>query len=203
MSAALVLHTMILPNLILVCEYNTKSVIIGMIDRAVNDELTALDEAADYGALVKMTYSDDGRITSVQSNTAAINRVRSAILDEVNDRLFSGELITAQLSAGTLSGISAFYGAGGNVEMVIEPTGYADAVFISEFSSAGINQTLHRIIMRATVEAAAFIPLYSVETTVSGDFLIAETVIVGEIPESYTHIISVGGDPVEDLYNYQ
>ncbi len=203
MSAVLVLHTMILPNIILVCEYNTKALVIGVIDKAVTNELDELSELAEYGSLVNVTYSDDGQVASIQSNTAAINRVRSAILDEVNGRLFSDEKMTAKLSAGTLSGIAAFYGSGDSVEMTVEPTGYADAVFISEFSSAGINQTLHRIIMRTTVSAAAFIPLYSVQTEVSGDFIIAETVIVGEIPESYTHIISVGTDPVEELYNYQ
>lgn len=196
------MHTLVYPNIIRVCEYNVRAVIIGIMDKAVNDSLLNIDAPTDYTSLVDISYTDDGRISSIQSNTALINRIKTATLDEINERLLSGEEITTELSAGTLSGISAFYGSGGSVEMVIEPTGYANAVFISEFTSAGINQTLHRIKMRATVSVAAFIPLYSVETEVEGDFLIAETVIVGNIPESYTHIISDDGDPINDLFNY-
>ncbi|MCH5324515.1 MAG: sporulation protein YunB [Eubacterium sp.] len=202
LSLLILLHTFILPNVVQVCEYNTRALITGMIDKAVTEQLDKLADAADYGSLINVTYNDDGRVTSIQSKTAVINLIRTAILDDVNERLMRGDVISTQLSVGTLSGISAFYGSGGYVEMTVEPTGYADAVFISEFSDAGINQTLHRIIMRTTVSATAFIPLYSVQTEVSGDFLIAETVIVGDIPESYTHIISVGTDPVEDLFNY-
>ena len=87
--------------------------------------------------------------------------------------------------------------------MKVEPKGYADAVFISEFTDAGLNQTLHRMIMRTTVSVTAFIPMYSVETKVSGDFLIAETVIVGNVPESFTHVVSEDKDIVDAINDFE
>ena len=58
------------------------------------------------------------------------------------------------------------------------------------------------MIMRTTVNVTAFIPMYSVETKVCGDFLIAETVIVGNVPESYTHVITEDKDIVDTINDF-
>ena len=125
------------------------------------------------------------------------------MLTEINDRLMKGETENVDLTVGTLSGIPLFHGSGPTVRMKVEPKGYADAVFISEFADAGLNQTLHRMIMRTTVSVTAFIPMYSVETKVSGDFLIAETVIVGNVPESFTHVVSEDKDIVDAINDFE
>ena len=57
--------------------------------------------------------------------------------------------------------------------------------------------------MRTTVSVTAFIPMYSVETKVSGDFLIAETVIVGNVPESFTHVVSEDKDIVDAINDFE
>ena len=59
------------------------------------------------------------------------------------------------------------------------------------------------MIMRTTVSVTAFIPMYSVETKVSGDFLIAETVIVGNVPESFTHVVSDDKDVVDAINDFE
>ena len=125
------------------------------------------------------------------------------MLTEINDRLMKGETENVDLSVGTLSGLPLFHGSGPTVRMKVEPKGYADAVFISEFTDAGLNQTLHRMIMRTTVSVTAFIPMYSVQTDVSGDFLIAETVIVGNVPESFTHVVSEDKDIVDAINDFE
>lgn len=197
-----ILQLMIRPNIINVCEYNSKVVTVSLIDDAINERLSALADGADYDKLVKLSYTSDGRVASIESNTNLINRIKNDMLNEINDRLMNGETENVDLSVGTLSGVPVFYGMGPTVRLSVEPKGYADAVFISEFSDAGINQTLHRMIMRTTVSVTAFIPMYSVETKVCGDFLIAETVIVGNVPESYTHVITEDKDIVDTINDF-
>lgn len=197
-----ILQLMIRPNIINVCEYNSKVVTVSLIDDAINERLSALADGADYDKLVKLSYTSDGRVASIESNTNLINRIKNDMLNEINDRLMNGETENVELSVGTLSGVPLLYGMGPTVRMSVEPKGYADAVFISEFSDAGINQTLHRMIMRTTVSVTAFIPMYSVETRVCGDFLIAETVIVGNVPESYTHVITEDKDIVDTINDF-
>ena len=156
------LQLMIRPNIMNVCEYNSRAVTVSLIDDAINERLNELGEDVGYSALVKLSYTADGRVSSIESNTKLINRIK-------NDM----------------------------------PKGYADAVFISEFTDAGLNQTLHRMIMRTTVSVTAFIPMYSVQTDVSGDFLIAETVIVGNVPESFTHVVSEDKDIVDAINDFE
>lgn len=198
-----ILQLMIRPNIINVCEYNSKAVTISLIDDAINERLVELGENADYGNLVKLSYTSDGKVASIESNTKLINRIKNDMLTEINDRLMKGETENVDLTVGTLSGIPLFHGSGPTVRMQVEPKGYADAVFISEFTDAGLNQTLHRMIMRTTVSVTAFIPMYSVETKVSGDFLIAETVIVGNVPESFTHVVSEDKDVVDAINDFE
>ena len=198
-----ILQLMIRPNIINVCEYNSKAVTISLIDDAINERLVELGDDADYGNLVKLSYTSDGKVASIESNTKLINRIKNDMLTEINDRLMKGETENVDLTVGTLSGIPLFHGSGPTVRMKVEPKGYADAVFISEFTDAGLNQTLHRMIMRTTVSVTAFIPMYSVETKVSGDFLIAETVIVGNVPESFTHVVSDDKDVVDAINDFE
>lgn len=198
-----ILQLMIRPNIINVCEYNSKAVTISLIDDAINERLVELGDDANYGNLVKLSYTSDGKVASIESNTKLINRIKNDMLTEINDRLMKGETENVELTVGTLSGIPLFHGSGPTVRMEVEPKGYADAVFISEFTDAGLNQTLHRMIMRTTVSVTAFIPMYSVETKVSGDFLIAETVIVGNVPESFTHVVSDDKDIVDAINDFE
>lgn len=197
------LQLMIRPNIINVCEYNSRAVTVSLIDDAINERLTELGDDAGYSALVKLSYTSDGRVSSIESNTKLINRIKNDMLTEINDRLMKGETENVDLTVGTLSGIPLFHGSGPTVRMKVEPKGYADAVFISEFTDAGLNQTLHRMIMRTTVSVTAFIPMYSVQTDVSGDFLIAETVIVGNVPESFTHVVSEDKDIVDAINDFE
>ncbi len=198
-----ILQLMIRPNIVNVCEYNSKAVTISLIDDAINERLVELGDDANYGNLVKLSYTSDGKVASIESNTKLINRIKNDMLTEINDRLMKGETENVDLTVGTLSGIPLFHGSGPTVRMEVEPKGYADAVFISEFTDAGLNQTLHRMIMRTTVSVTAFIPMYSVETKVSGDFLIAETVIVGNVPESFTHVVSDDKDVVDAINDFE
>lgn len=198
-----ILQLMIRPNIVNVCEYNSKAVTISLIDDAINERLVELGDDANYGNLVKLIYTSDGKVASIESNTKLINRIKNDMLTEINDRLMKGETENVDLTVGTLSGIPLFHGSGPTVRMEVEPKGYADAVFISEFTDAGLNQTLHRMIMRTTVSVTAFIPMYSVETKVSGDFLIAETVIVGNVPESFTHVVSEDKDIVDAINDFE
>ena len=197
------LQIMIRPNIMNVCEYNSRAVTVSLIDDAINERLNELGDDAGYSALVKLSYTADGRVSSIESSTKLINRIKNDMLTEINDRLMKGETENVDLTVGTLSGIPIFYGSGPTVRMKVEPKGYADAVFISEFTDAGLNQTLHRMIMRTTVSVTAFIPMYSVQTDVSGDFLIAETVIVGNVPESFTHVVSEDKDIVDAINDFE
>ncbi len=201
-GVAVLMYTSVRPNIIRICRYTTEAVITDLVLTTINEELDTANEQIEYSDLVEVTYSENGRVTSVKSNTPLINRLKTDLVTVINETLKENRTDTTYLSFGTLIGIPFLQGSGPAVEMRSEPKGYANAVFISEFTDAGINQTRHRIVMKTTVTAVSFIPLYTVETTVSTDFLIAETIIVGEIPESYTHVIGASDDTIDKINDY-
>ncbi|MBQ8789906.1 MAG: sporulation protein YunB [Ruminiclostridium sp.] len=199
---ALLLYTLIRPNIIRICRYTAKALVSDLIEETINSGLQTDENQIEYSDLVEITCSENGRVSAVKSNTPLINRLKSDLVTSINQRLAVGDTDTVMLSLGTLSGFPFLQGAGPSVSLRTEPKGYASAVFISEFTDAGINQTRHRIIMRTTVDAVAFIPFYTVETSISSDFLIAETIIVGDIPESYTHVIGASNDVIDKINDY-
>ncbi len=83
---------MIRPNIINVCEYNSRAVTVSLIDDAINERLTELGEDADTAPFVKLSYTADGRVSSIESNTKLINRIKNDMLTEINvHRLMKGE----------------------------------------------------------------------------------------------------------------
>ena len=86
-----ILQLMIRPNIINVCEYNSKVVTVSLIDDAINERLSLLADGVGYDKLVKLSYTSDGRVASIESNTNLINRIKNDMLNEINDRLMNGE----------------------------------------------------------------------------------------------------------------
>ena len=65
--------------------------------------------------------------------------------------------------------------------------GSSNASFENEFTEAGINQTKHRIILNVDVSVSILLPGFSTYTKVSNRFTVAETIIVGTVPDSYVY----------------
>ena len=180
--------------------YQSKIFATRIINDAVYSQLE--DESLDYEKLITVTYSSDNSISSIESNMVNINRLKSKITKCVNDELSHIDENDINISLGTISGLYTFYNQGPLIPVKVQPEGYAETTLISSFESAGINQTLHRIIVEITVDISAIIPGYTSSADVTTQFVIAETVIVGNVPESYTHVISVNEDLISQLNDY-
>lgn len=132
---------------------------------------------------------------------AEFNRLQSAITQDILKRL--GEMSDTDLTipAGTLTGSAFLAGRGPGLSVRMQSTGSCSAKFLNDFSQAGINQTTHRIILCVDVSMSILLPGFRTETAVSNSFSVAETVIVGEVPDTYTYFDS--GNPIEeDAYEY-
>ena len=127
---------------------------------------------------------------------AEFNRLQSAITQDVLGRL--GEVSDMDLSipAGTLTGSALLVGRGPSITIRMQSVGSCSAHFENQFDQAGINQTTHRILLCVDVSMSILLPGFRTSTQVSNSFSVAETVIVGNVPDSYTYFDS--GNPIED-----
>lgn len=149
-----------------------------------------------YNSLISLEKDAEGHITALQSNMAEFNRLQSAITQDVLGRL--GEVSDMDLSipAGTLTGSALLVGRGPSITIRMQSVGSCSAHFENQFDQAGINQTTHRILLCVDVSMSILLPGFRTSTQVSNSFSVAETVIVGNVPDSYTYFDS--GNPIED-----
>ena len=160
-----------------------------MVNRIVSE---AVDEAIDGG---NITYSDlitfekdsEGRIAAIYSNMAAFNRLQSNILDIILARIDQVSARELSIPVGSLTGSVLLAGRGPRISVRMESVGSSSANFENEFTSAGINQTKHQIVLNIDVAVSILLPGFSTATTVSNAVTVAETVIVGSVPDTYTY----------------
>ena len=98
---------------------------------------------------------------------------------------------------GTLTGSNLLAGRGPHIRVRTQSVGTATARFDNQFSSSGINQTRHRIILDVDVHVSILLPGLTTYTKVSNEISVAETVIVGGVPETYTYF-STTPDEIEN-----
>lgn len=167
----------------------------------------AVDEAVQNGAiqyqeLVSFEKDQEGRITALHSNMAVFNRLQSKILDTIMERI--GEVSSRELSIplGNLTGSALLAGRGPRIRVRMESMGSSTAHFENEFRSAGINQTKHQIVLHIDVYVTILLPGMTTATKVSNAITVAETVIVGTVPQTYTYFSAEPSSLQEEAKDY-
>ena len=136
-----------------------------------------------------MTFqkADNGDVTAVSSNMARINELSSKILDKLVDST-RDNTITIGIPAGNLTGASLLMGRGAKIPVKIVVLSSSRVEFMNNIVTAGINQTKHQITLRVTADMQILVPWGTEDTQVSTDVLIADTVIVGKVPDTYLNM---------------
>lgn len=154
--------------------------------------MAAVDEAVasgqiDYSRFVTFEKDDAGHITALRSNVAEVNRMQSQIADEILQRLSEISTSELRIPLGTLTGSALLAGRGPKLTVRMQAVGSAVAAFRNQFTAAGINQTRHQIFLDVDVNMSILLPGLTTSTKVSNEIAVAETVIVGTVPENYTY----------------
>ena len=180
------------------------------VSNSVNRIVAAAVEEAiqrgdiNYEAFVTFEKDANGRVTALRSNVAEVNRMQSAISEEILRRLSEESTSELRIPIGTLTGSALLSGRGPSITVRMQAVGSASAMFRNEFSAAGINQTRHQILLEVDVYMNILLPGIRTSTTVANEIAVAETVIVGSVPESYTYFSASAEnalDYAEDLIN--
>ena len=155
-----------------------------------------------YDWLVTFEKDETGQITAVRSNMAAFNHLQADILDTILTRIDQVSARELSIPVGTLTGFSLLAGRGPRISVRMESVGSSEANFHNEFVSAGINQTKHQIILTVDVSVSILLPGFTTATKVSNSFIVAETVIVGSVPDTYTYFATEPDTYLEDTKDY-
>ena len=126
-------------------------------------------------------------LAAVRSDMAAFNRLQSRIADSILQRLSEVSTRELEIPVGTLTGSSLLAGRGPCIRIRMQAVGSTTAKLRNAFTAAGINQTKHQILLDVTVQMSILLPGFRTSTQVSNEITVAETIIIGSVPDTYTY----------------
>ena len=156
-----------------------------LINDAIDDQIRQGTIA--YDRMVYFEKDLDGRITALKTNMGLVNRLKTDILNLINDEILSQDTDHISIPVGSLILPEILGGKGPGIPVRILTIRNSEAAFRSNFSEAGINQTLHQLVMVVYVDVAVLVLGQTESFTVESEVVVAETVIVGTVPETFLH----------------
>lgn len=155
------------------------------------------------GNFINVIYGEDG-ISAIETNVTGISRLRADSILNIRGEISDIDRMTLDIPLGNLAGGMLLTGRGFPVRIKLVPIGDVSGEIYSEFSETGINQTLHRIYMRVRVSMNMIVASDTVRLELADDILVAETVIVGKVPDAYTAInrFEIDENEENDLNDY-
>ena len=144
-----------------------------------------------YDRIVFFEKDVNGKITALKTNIGEINRLKTDILGIINEEILALDTSDIGIPLGSLILPELLSGKGPVIPVRILSIRNSDATFSSDFSQAGINQTIHQVIMEVSVDVAILVLGETDSFTVTSQVVVAQTVIVGEVPDTFLH---TGGD---------
>jgi len=150
-------------------------------------ELLASGEVT-YDALMHVTADESGRVRLIQANTPEMNRLAAKVSLMSQAKLQSNRDQVVRVPLGSALGMTLFAGAGPKIEVQVLPVGSVQVEFRTDFQTAGINQTRHRVTLLLTAQVQLVIPTGAKTVEASTQVAMAESIIVGEVPDTFTDV---------------
>ena len=138
-----------------------------------------------YDRIVYFEKDVSGRITALKTNIGEVNKLKTDTLNIINDEILANEHSQMGIPLGSLFLPELFSGKGPQIPVKILSIRNSDANFESSFTHAGINQTMHQLRMCVLIDVSVLVMGETVSFTVSSDVVIAETIIVGAVPDTF------------------
>ena len=156
-----------------------------LINDAIDKQIE--NENIQYDRIVYFEKDLNGRITALKTNMTEVNRLKTDILNLINDEILALDTSDLGIPVGSLVLPEFLSGRGPVIPVHILSIRNSDASFTSDFSEAGINQTLQQLNMHISVDVAVLVLGSTSYFTVSSQVVVAETIIVGQVPETFFH----------------
>lgn len=182
-----------------IIEKQCKNMAKSIATKISNDEATKVMANYEYEDMLNITKDEQGNVKMVETNIITVNEIISDIPIRIQNELEKSENNTFDIKLGSFFGSNLFAGRGPDVNIKMEVIGNLDTDLKSEFTSSGINQTLHRMYLEIRCNVIILTPYETIEEQIINQVLLAEGVIVGEVPSSYYNLEGMKSDSVMEV----
>ena len=186
LAAAVMVDVKLRPVIQVFAGRQAQAAAVRVIDDAVMEVLAS--DPVSYQDIAVLREDADGKIRAIETRTIELNLLRTKLTRAIDRKLQLRQEQEASIPLGTLFGGNFLSGRGPEVTFKLIPVGYVKTELQQQFLSAGINQTVHQILLHITVDVAVVAPGYTTSTVATVDFPLAETVIVGMVPEMFAEM---------------
>lgn len=176
------------PVIITISEAKVQSMTAQSVNSAVQ---SVINNTNVYDEIIDIQTDNEGKITTFQVKSILINKLAREIgkVAQQNLQLTGSEGV--DIPIGTLTGVPFLVGTGPSIYFKVQPIGTLSSSFNSEFMSAGINQTNHRIYMNVQASVSIVLPTASRTIKTNTQILICESIIIGKVPDTYLNSTSL------------
>lgn len=170
------------PIVMALCDSEARMIATDTINGTIRDEF---GNKISYDDLMTIKTDKDGNVVMIQANTVELNRIGSEIALSVQKRIRDTGVRGGRIPVGALfkNDLIAYYGP--KIKFNMKPVGSVVTSYRSEFQAAGINQTRHIVYLDIAANIQVIIPTGRNSISVTSNIPIAESIIVGKVPNTY------------------
>lgn len=178
------------PTIVAFSEAKIKSLTTAAVNSAIFEVML---EPISYSDLVSIEKNADGEITLIAANSMIINKLARDMAQSTETYIEKMGEQDVKIPIGTLSGSPLLAGKGFKVTIRVLPLGSVKCQFVSEFETAGINQTRHKIYLDVVATISIVLPTSQSIVKTNTPVLVSESIIVGKVPDTYLTAGSIFG----------
>ena len=156
---------------------------VTILNQILLDGINSLN--IDYNDLSIIKYSDDNKISSIEINSMAVNKFKASFALSITKALYKIDNFDFKIKLGTLIGPEFLTERGPAIHFNVSSSEYVQTEILSRLEEAGINQTVHKILLDVSLNICCYFPGYTTSVTVQSELTLAETVIIGAVPQFY------------------
>lgn len=172
------------PQIKTLCESRAKSIALSTTNKVVDEHIKNIT----YDTLIEIKKNDAGKVIALTADVMEMNRLSNIISTDIQEKLNELQESYITIPLGAILNFGVFSGYGPSIKIKIVPTGNVTAKFKSEFEEAGVNQTRHKIYLEVSAKVRIIAPFSISSQEYVNDVTVAETIIVGDTPQSYYYI---------------
>lgn len=167
----------------------------------INEETSNVLNNIDYEKMVYVTKDEEKNTNIVKTDVVLINQIASGIAIKIEERFKNLSREKIKIPLGAIIGSKYLTGSGPDFEIGVIPTGNIITHIKTSFEEQGINQTIYRIYLELKGNVSILTPYKTIDTQIINQVLLVETVIMGDVPETYYNLKGMDTDTAIDIMN--
>ena len=179
------MNRIVKPTIISIGETKAKAMLTQVVNDVVKEKFT---EDVQSGNLLNIKTNDEGKVTMVQADSAAMTRLSYDLAGRIQSRIKHMDEEKVMVPIGTILGSQILSQTGPKMNLKVLPLGATQIAFTAEFEETGINQTKYKVYLVVKSKAKVLVPFSSNNIDLETVLLVAETIIVGDVPQTYVNV---------------